>query len=80
MSFMLIWVVIGSLVMLAYIIFFVDIDDRWADGFIGYPLVYLFTIFLWPITVLAVLWTRLAAHRDARHRRRALDRYRRPTP
>ncbi len=30
--------------------------------------VYLFTIFLWPITVLAVLWTRLAALRDARHR------------
>lgn len=67
-TFILTWVVIGALVTLAYIIFFIDIDSRWADGFVGYPLVYLFTIFLWPITVLGVLWLQLVAIRDARRR------------
>ncbi|MGE4451979.1 hypothetical protein [Castellaniella sp.] len=68
MSFLLIWVIIGALIMLAYIIFFVDIDSHWADGFVGYPLVYLFTIFLWPITVFCLLWSQLAATRNARRR------------
>ncbi|MHA3902575.1 hypothetical protein ACTPOE_03140 [Castellaniella sp. WN] len=65
MSFILSWVIVGTVVMLAYILFFVDIDHRWADGFIGYPLVYLLTIFLWPITVLCLLGSRLATTRHA---------------
>ena len=68
MSFILTWVIIGAVVMLAYIIFFIDIDHRWADGFIGYPLVYLLTIFLWPVTVLCLIGTRFAATRYARRR------------
>ena len=68
MSFILTWVIIGAVIMLPYIIFFIDIDHRWADGFIGYPLVYLLTIFLWPVTVLCLIGTRFAATRYARRR------------
>ena len=68
MSFILTWVIIGAVIMLAYIIFFIDIDHRWADGFIGYPLVYLLTIFLWPVTVLCLIGTRFATTRYARRR------------
>ena len=65
-TFILTWVVIGALVTLGYILFIVDIDSRWADSFVGYPLIYLFTIFLWPVTVVYVLWSQFSALRSAR--------------
>lgn len=62
-TFVLSWVGIGTLVMLIHILFFVDIDSRWADHFFGYPLVYAFTIIFWPITALWMIGKSLPKRR-----------------
>lgn len=69
MPLILLWVIIGTLTMLAYIAFFVNIDSRWADHFIGYPLVYAFTVFLWPVTACWMLWSWLGPAASSVQRR-----------
>ena len=52
---LLIWVIIGSIVMLVYVPFILGIEVDLAGKFWTFPLMELFIIFLWPILLLYLL-------------------------
>lgn len=52
---LLIWVIIGSLVMLVYVPFILGIEVDLAGKFWTFPLMELLIIFLWPILLLYLL-------------------------
>lgn len=52
---LLIWVIIGSIVMLVYVPFILGIEVDLAGRFWTFPLMELLIIFLWPILLLYLL-------------------------
>lgn len=66
-GFILGWTVIGSVIMLLYIVLFLDIESHLAGKLWADPVVNLFIIVLWPIAILAFIWRRSVGKQPRSH-------------